>query len=239
MALAASAGGGRPRTWPTCRRCWATSSWRAAAAPPRGDAYRAGARRRARLPSGPGRPRARGRGARPPRVGRRAACVGLSERLPLPGYSRGARRDRAGAGRARRGHGRPRARARAAAALVAAGTRPTWSSCCSRPTTAIRARGPARPRRYWAAAPSVRSADALGWALTRAGRPRGACGWRAARAAARLARPGLPLPRRHGGRGRAAGRSARRELRRRARTQAGVLPVHALHARGGAEEALR
>jgi tetratricopeptide (TPR) repeat protein len=32
-------------------------------------------------------------------------------------------------------------------------------------------------RRAWAAAPSVRSADALGWALTRAGQPRGGLAW--------------------------------------------------------------
>ena len=32
-------------------------------------------------------------------------------------------------------------------------------------------------RRAWAAAPSVRSADALGWALTRAGRPRAGLRW--------------------------------------------------------------
>jgi tetratricopeptide (TPR) repeat protein len=32
-------------------------------------------------------------------------------------------------------------------------------------------------RRAWAAAPSVRSADALGWALTRAGRPRAGLAW--------------------------------------------------------------
>jgi hypothetical protein len=35
----------------------------------------------------------------------------------------------------------------------------------------------ATARRAWAAAPSVRSADALGWALTRAGRPREALPW--------------------------------------------------------------
>jgi tetratricopeptide (TPR) repeat protein len=39
------------------------------------------------------------------------------------------------------------------------------------------ARAVALARRAWAAAPSVRSADALGWALTRAGRPRAALPW--------------------------------------------------------------
>jgi len=32
-------------------------------------------------------------------------------------------------------------------------------------------------RRAWASAPSVRSADALGWALTRAGRPQAGLRW--------------------------------------------------------------
>jgi tetratricopeptide (TPR) repeat protein len=41
------------------------------------------------------------------------------------------------------------------------------------------ARAVALARRAWAAAPSVRSADALGWALTRAGRPREALPWAA------------------------------------------------------------
>ena len=46
------------------------------------------------------------------------------------------------------------------------------------------ARGLALARRAWASAPSVRSADALGWALTRSGRP--AEGLRWARRALRL-----------------------------------------------------
>ena len=45
-------------------------------------------------------------------------------------------------------------------------------------------RGVALGRRGWAAAPSVRSADALGWALTRSGRPREGLAW--ARRALRL-----------------------------------------------------
>ena len=40
-----------------------------------------------------------------------------------------------------------------------------------------RARGVRLARRAWAAAPGVRSADALGWALTRAGRPREGVKW--------------------------------------------------------------
>jgi tetratricopeptide (TPR) repeat protein len=59
-------------------------------------------------------------------------------------------------------------------------------------------------RRAWGAAPSVRSADALGWALTRAGRPRDGLAW-ARRALALGWRD--PLPRSHAGlTARAAGR---------------------------------
>ena len=61
-----------------------------------------------------------------------------------------------------------------------------------------RARGVRLARRAWAAAPGVRSADALGWALTRAGRPREGVKWAAAGAAARLGRSAVRLPRRRG-----------------------------------------
>jgi len=47
-----------------------------------------------------------------------------------------------------------------------------------------RAKGVELARRAWAAAPSVRSADALGWSLTRAGRPEDGVSW--ARRALRL-----------------------------------------------------
>jgi hypothetical protein len=47
-----------------------------------------------------------------------------------------------------------------------------------------RRRAVALARSAWAAAPSVRSADALGWALTRSGRPRDGLRW--ARRALRL-----------------------------------------------------
>src|SRR5258705_75025 len=48
----------------------------------------------------------------------------------------------------------------------------------------MRARALRLARRAWAAAPSVRSADALGWVLTRAGRPVEGLAW--ARRALRL-----------------------------------------------------
>jgi tetratricopeptide (TPR) repeat protein len=74
-------------------------------------------------------------------------------------------------------------------------------------------RGLVLARRAWAAAPSVRSADAVDWALTRSGRPRAALAW-----AARALRLGSkdPLVLLHAGlAARAAGRPglARRRLR--------------------------
>ena len=51
-------------------------------------------------------------------------------------------------------------------------------------------------RRAWAQAPSVRSADALGWALTRAGRPAVGLHLGTEGDAARLDRPVVPVPRR-------------------------------------------
>ena len=55
--------------------------------------------------------------------------------------------------------------------------RPTPSPSCSPQTTGRGTAAVALGRRVWAAAPSVRSADALGWALTRAGRPAAGYRW--------------------------------------------------------------
>jgi hypothetical protein len=68
--------------------------------------------------------------------------------------------------------------------LRAAATRPDaeavlFEADFGSPTAAV-----ALGRRVWAAAPSVRSADALGWALTRAGQP--VAGYRFARRAVAL-----------------------------------------------------
>ena len=99
----------------------------------------------------------------------------------------------------------------------------TWcarsSGCSRRPAQAGRGadrlRGHSRRpraavrlgRRLWAEAPSVRSADALGWALTRAGRPEAGLAW--SERALRLGTPraALPPPRWAGGEGRRAGRA--------------------------------
>ncbi len=69
-------------------------------------------------------------------------------------------------------------------------------------------------RRAWRAAPSVRSADAVGWALTRAGHPATGLAW--ARRALRLGSRDAPALTRAGLSARAAGydRKARRYLRR-------------------------
>ncbi len=60
-------------------------------------------------------------------------------------------------------------------------------------------------RRVWRAAPSVRSADALGWALARSGRPAAGLRW-----ARRALAPGSrdPLFRYHAGTRRGGGRAA-------------------------------
>ena len=76
------------------------------------------------------------------------------------------------------------------------------------------ARAVALGRRVWAAAPSVRSADALGWALTRAGRPAEGLHW--ARRALQLGSRD-PLFRFH------AGRIA---ARKRAGPLGGAVPAH-------------
>jgi tetratricopeptide (TPR) repeat protein len=80
-------------------------------------------------------------------------------------------------------------------------------------------------RRVWRAKPSIRSADALGWALTRSGRPREGLGW-----ARRALRTGSldPMIRAHAGlAARRAGREreATRQLRIAARGAAALTPA--------------
>jgi tetratricopeptide (TPR) repeat protein len=93
-------------------------------------------------------------------------------------------------------------------------------------------------RRLWAEAPSVRSADALGWALTRAGRPGEGVAW--ARRALRLGSRD-PLFHLHAGlTAKAAGQPgvAARELRTAFAGRAALSPLRAREARA-ALEALR
>jgi tetratricopeptide (TPR) repeat protein len=95
-------------------------------------------------------------------------------------------------------------------------------------------------REAWANAPSVRSADALGWALTRAGRPREGLRW--ARRALRLGsldptfryHAGIAALAAAGGEGsRVAGR---RDLRLALRHGLGAYPLHANRARAALED---
>ena len=166
----------------------------AAASAPRARAYRAGARAASpatcRRQAGLARVDAARAATSAPAI--RAAARASVARLPLPEYVVALGETELAAGRARGGAARPRARRRraAAAARPAASTpTPSWPS--SRPTTAAPRAAVALARRAWAAAPSVRSADALGWALTRAGRPARGAALGAPRAAARLARPAV------------------------------------------------
>ena len=88
-------------------------------------------------------------------------------------------------------------------------------------------------RAVWDQAPSVRSADALGWALTRAGRPRAGLAW--ARRALKLGSLD-PLFRYHAGMAAfAAGRDGRRDLRLALRHGLGAHPMHARRARAALE----
>jgi tetratricopeptide (TPR) repeat protein len=108
----------------------------------------------------------------------------LVARLPLPEYA-------IALGEAELAAGRPRAARRdfalvhAEQALLArAGVNTDTELALFEADHGDRARGLALARRAWAAAPSVRSADAMGWALTRAGRPAEGAVW--ARRARRL-----------------------------------------------------
>jgi tetratricopeptide (TPR) repeat protein len=86
-------------------------------------------------------------------------------------------------------------------------------------------------RRAWAAAPSVRSADALGWALTRAGRPREGLAW--ARRALRLGSLDASFQFHAGMSALTAGKpgEARRRLRTALRHGLAASPWHAQRAR--------
>jgi tetratricopeptide (TPR) repeat protein len=139
---------------------------------------------------------------------------GVVARLPLPEYVVALGEDELAAGRA--------AQARRDLALVGAeerllqanGVNTDVDLALFEASHGSPARGVALGRRAWAAAPSVRSADALGWALTRAGHP--AAGLRWARRALRLGSVD-PLFLLHAGlAARAAGRpgAARRYLTR-------------------------
>ena len=91
-------------------------------------------------------------------------------------------------------------------------------------------------RRAWRAAPSVRSADAVAWALTRAGHPRNGLAW--VRRATRLGSRDPLMLTRAGLTARAAGRDgeARRYLRRALRANPRFSVVWAPRARRALRE---
>jgi tetratricopeptide (TPR) repeat protein len=115
--------------------------------------------------------------------------------------------------------------------LRSAGTVPDAEAVVFEATHGSRRAAVALGRRVWHAAPSVRSADALGWALTRSGRPEQGLAW--ARRALRLGSRD-PLFHFHAGMAaRAAGhdRVGRRELRLALRLNPGFSPWLARQAR--------
>jgi tetratricopeptide (TPR) repeat protein len=101
----------------------------------------------------------------------------IVERLPLPEYVVGLGEAELAAGR------RPDARRDLALVgaeqrlLASAGVNSDVELALYEAEHGDRARGVELARRAWASAPSVRSADALGWALTRAGRPEAGLRW--------------------------------------------------------------
>jgi tetratricopeptide (TPR) repeat protein len=106
------------------------------------------------------------------------------------------------------------------ALLGRSGTRPDAEAVLFEANHGSPARAVLLGRRVWRAAPSIRSADALGWALTRAGRPRAGLAWarRALRTGSRdpLFRLRAGVAARRAGRGREAARHFEVALRGRA-----------------------
>jgi tetratricopeptide (TPR) repeat protein len=157
------------------------------------------------------------------------------ERLPLPEYVIALGETEQAAGEraaARRDFALVRAQQRL---LAAAGVNTDVELAIFEADHGSQARGIALARAAWRAAPSIRSADALGWTLTRAGRPRAGLAW-----AHRALRLGSldPALRYHAGLAAlAAGRAAagRRNLRIALAHGLATQPLHLARA----EEALR
>ena len=177
----------------------------------------------ARRPARRGRPLAARRGA--------AAAARVRDR---------ARRDRAGRGPHRRRRGATsRSCAREQKLLAGAGVNTDVELAIFEADHGSPARGVALARRAWASAPSVRSADALGWALARPGDARGGPALGAPRAAARLARPARSATTRHDRARRRPPRRGARGPALGARARARPQPLHLQRARGRCDEARR
>jgi tetratricopeptide (TPR) repeat protein len=101
----------------------------------------------------------------------------IVERLPLPEYVIGLGEAELAAGRAADGRRDLALVGAERRLLAAAGVNTDVELALFEADHGDRARAVALARRAWAAAPSVRSADALGWALTRAGRPAAGLRW--------------------------------------------------------------
>lgn len=127
-----------------------------------------------------------------------------------------------------------RARARERA-LLAGGGRPDAGVVLLEATYGDPARALRLGREVWRAAPSVASADALGWALTRAGRPRTGLGF--ARRALRLDTKSAQFHYHAGVAARGTGRTelARRHLRRALELSPAFSPIEAPRARRALE----
>ena len=193
MRFAVSAGGSRGEH----RLCGDAARRPRARARPRSRGARrpiACAARRSVLPPGPHRTRADRRGGRRPRpaaarLRRSTDRLPLTSSLVLLSEVEGALGRRGRAGRPCRAARSPDGCSRASrtlpdaeAVLFEANHGSPRRAVCARPACVERA-------------PSIRSADALGWALTRAGRPRAGVAW-ARRALGRVAGSAVPAARR-------------------------------------------
>ena len=160
---------------------------------------------------------------------------GVTERLPQPGYLVALAEIELALGRdeaAARDLDLVRVQRRL---LSAAGTRPDVEGVLFEADHGSPARAVRVGRGLMAEAPSVRSADALGWALTRAGKP--AEGLRFAQRALRLGSRDPAFHYHAGMAARGAGRAglARRELRRALALNPSFSPLHAARARRALE----
>ncbi len=99
------------------------------------------------------------------------------ERLPLPEYAIGLGEAELAAGRIAQGRSDLALVGAEEKLLAGAGVNTDVELAIYEADHGSKARGLELARRAWAAAPSVRSADALGWALTRSGRAREGLQW--------------------------------------------------------------
>jgi tetratricopeptide (TPR) repeat protein len=176
MRLAVSAGGAVPEQDAYVRTLLGNLELQRGDAPAAVRAYRGAL---AAVPGYPGAEAGRAqadvaRGRLRPAIARLAR---VATRLPLPAYVLALGEAQAAAGR-RAAAARSFALVRAEIALQRrAGVDADVETAVFEADHGSAARGVRLARRAWDSAPSVRSADALGWALYRAGRPRAALAW--------------------------------------------------------------